>query len=357
MLSSQRALVPDVRKIAVLRANRIGDFLFALPALEALRAAYPAAELVLLGLPWHRAFLAGRPGPVDRVVVVPAYGGVSTEPGDDADPAELERFFAARAAERFDLAIQIHGGGRHSNPFLLRLGARLTAGLRTPDAPALDRWLPYIYFQSEILRYLEVVALVGAAPVALEPRLAVTEADSAESRVAVADGPAPLVALHPGATDPRRHWPAAHFAAVGDALTAAGCRVAVTGTAEEAPLVAAVTTQMRREALDLSGRLSVGGLAGLLARCALVVSNDSGPLHLAAAVGAATVGIYECLNLINADPITRARHRPLLSFRLNCPVCGFDSTKGWCEHRESFVADVPVADVLAAARELLGLSP
>lgn len=55
-----------VRKIAVLRANALGDYVFSLPALDALRAAYPQAEIVLLGQPWHARFLAGRPGPLDR---------------------------------------------------------------------------------------------------------------------------------------------------------------------------------------------------------------------------------------------------------------------------------------------------
>src|SRR5919109_5082980 len=165
---------PDVRKIAVLRVNRLGDFIVAVPALEALRAAYPGAEIVLLAKDWHAAFLAGRPGPVDRVVVVPPARGVGENNDFAEDPGRLERFFDAIARERFDLAIQIHGGGRYSNPFLLRLGARLTVGLKTPDAAPLDRWVPYIYFQPEIVRHLEVVALAGARPVTLEPRLAVT---------------------------------------------------------------------------------------------------------------------------------------------------------------------------------------
>jgi ADP-heptose:LPS heptosyltransferase len=63
--------VPDVQKIGVLRANSLGDYLFTLPALDALRAAYGDAEIVLLGAPWHARELAGRPGPVDRVLVAP----------------------------------------------------------------------------------------------------------------------------------------------------------------------------------------------------------------------------------------------------------------------------------------------
>ena len=147
--------IPDIKKIAVLRANGIGDFLFALPALEALRAAYPAAGIVLLGLPWHERFLSGRPSPVDRVVVVPFARGVREEAGQAEEACALARFFSRMEEERFDIAFQMHGGGRYSNPFVLRMKARMTAGLRTPDAAALDLWVPYVYFQPEIMRYLE----------------------------------------------------------------------------------------------------------------------------------------------------------------------------------------------------------
>ncbi len=353
------AKVPDVRKIAVLRVNALGDLIFSLPALEALRAAYPMAEIVLLAKDWHATFLTGRPGPVDRVVVVPPSTGVNGPPGIEVeeDPAELERFFAAMNRERFDLAIQIHGGGRYSNPFVQRLGAKLAVGLRTPDAAPLDRWVPYIYYQSEILRYLEVVALIGATPTILEPQLMVTEHDLTEAQQVVSQTRQPLIALHPGVGDPRRQWPPEKFAAVGDALAAAGAHVVVTGTESEQQLVEAVVDTMEAEAHNLCGQLSLGGLAGLLSRCRLVVSNDSGPLHLAGAVGAATVGIYWCGNMINAGPITRSRHRPAISWRLDCPICGTDCTRATCDHRASFVADVPVEEVVAAAHDLLDSTP
>jgi ADP-heptose:LPS heptosyltransferase len=349
--------IPNVRRIAVLRANAIGDFLLALPALEALRAAYPTAEIVLLGKHWHRDFLMGRPGPVDRVVVVPPSRGVNNVSGMEEDPAELERFFAAMRRERFDLALQLHGGGRNSNPFVLRLGARVTVGLRTPDAAPLDRWMPYIYFQHETIRYLEAVALAGAVPTTLEPRLAVTKADRAESYTAYpgsGDG-RPIAAIHPGASDPARRWPAEKFAAVGDALAEAGAEVVVTGTPDEAEVIAAVTEAMRARAANLCGRLSLGGLAGLLARSAVLVANDSGPRHLAQAVGTPTAAIYWCFNLVNASPLTRTRHRLCVSWRLDCPICGEDRSRDSCRHQESFVSGIPVEDVTAAALELLAM--
>ncbi len=343
---------PDIGKIAVLRANRIGDFVVTLPALAALRAAYPRAKIVLLGRRWHADFLTGRPGPIDRVVPIPPYHGVGEPEEHQDDPALLDPFFASMAAERFDLALQIHGGGGNSNPFIGRLGARHTAGLRADGAPPLDRWLPYVRDQVEIARYLEVVGLVGAAPVGLQPQLTVTAADRAEALALLPSDDRPLVAIHPGATDPRRHWSATHFAAVGDQLVARGARIILVGDAGERALTATVAGLMAAPPPDLAGRLHLGGLLGLLARCQLAIGNDSGPLHLAAAVGTATVGIYWGRNLLHYGPLGRARHRPLASWRGNCPICGADADAG-CDHHVSWVDDVPVSAVVDAALSLL----
>ena len=345
-------IVPGVRKIAVVRANAIGDFIFSLPALEALRAAYPEAEIVLLAKAWHAAFLKDRPGPVNRVVVIPPYDGVSENAGFEENSAELKTFFEAMQRERFDLAIQMHGGGRYSNPFTLRLGARMTIGTKTPDAVAPDRWMPYIYFQPEILRHLELVSLVGAAPVMLEQRLAVTERGLDEAARVVPENGKSLVVLHPGAGDPRRRWSPEKFAAVGDALAEAGAHVVVIGTRDEWEIDEEVVSNMNAEALNLCDRFSLDGLAGLLSRCRVVVSNDSGPLHLARAVGAATMGLYWCFNLINAGPMTRTRHRSAASWRLDCPVCGLNCIYHNCKHRVSFVDDITTDEVIPQALDL-----
>lgn len=356
MLPVPYPLVPEVRKIAVLRANALGDFIVTLPALEALRAAYPGAEIVLLARAWHAGLLEGRPGPVDRVVIVPPTHGVGISPDEREDPEALSAFFDAMAREHFDLALQLYGGGEYSNPFVRRLGARLTAGQKTPAAAPLDRCIPYVFYQHEIVRFLEIVALVGAPPVTLEPRLAVTDSDREEAARIVPDDGRPLVALHPGAGDPRRRWPPEQFAAVGDALAAAGARVVVTGTDGERAIVAATVAAMNRDAADLCGRLSLGGLAGLLARCRVVVSNDSGPRHLAAAVGAPTVGIFWSGNVINAGPLTRTWHRPLLSWRMDCPTCGRHCVYQGCDHSSSFVADVTADEAIAEALDLFAHS-
>jgi ADP-heptose:LPS heptosyltransferase len=270
----------------------------------------------------------------------------------EENQAEMDAFFRSMAQERFDLALQMQGGGAFSNPFVRRLGARVTAGLQSGNAVPLDRNVPYIYFQPEIMRSLEVVALVGAYPAGLEPCFPITDEDVRESLSAVARVEN-LVALHPGVGHPGRQWPAVRFAATGDALAREGATVIVVGGAGEKDLGACVVEHMEAASVNAAGRLSLGGLAGLFSRCRVVVSNDSGPLHLACAVGAATVGIYWCFNLYTAGPLTRTRHRPVVSWRIRCPVCDRDQTQDPCVHRASYVADIPVEHVVQAALDLL----
>ena len=353
LLPDPDLVVQDVHKIAVLRAGGLGDFIFTLPALRALRETYPEAKLTLLGGPLQTGLLEGRTEPVQHAITVPSSTGVNgPDTGVEEDEGALQSFFIRMKEERFDLALQMHGGGGYSNPFVSRLQARVTAGTRTPEAPPLDRTIPYVYHQSEVLRHLEVANLVGARTADLEPRLPIMNGDLAEAGCVVPNTDRPLVALHPGAGDPRRQWPPGKFAAVGDSLAEAGARVVIVGVEEDRALVSGIAATMRHEATDLCGRLSLAGLAGVLSRCAVVVSNDSGPLHLAGAVGAATVGIYWGPNLINAGPPTRARHRPALSWRSDCPVCGTTLFDNDCGHAVSVIADIPTGEVAEYALEL-----
>ncbi|MDP9401880.1 MAG: glycosyltransferase family 9 protein [Actinomycetota bacterium] len=343
-----------VDRIAVLRANGLGDFVFSLPALTALRLTYPAAQITLLGVAHHAQLLHARPSPVDQVEVVPPYPGVSVPESHGQDEAEMASFMARMQAARFDLALQLHGGGANSNAFVQRLGALTTAGLRAPGAPALDRWVRYEYFHPEVLRYLEVVGLVGAdTPPSLEPQLAVVQRDRDEATGALGAEASCLAVLHPGASDPRRRWPAPQFSKVGDELARRGLDVAVVGDLAEKRLVDAVISGMTAPALGLAGSLSLGGLLGVLERADVVVGNDSGPLHLAAAVGTATVGIYWCGNMVNGGPLTVHRHRAAVSWELDCPVCGLNCMKGRCDHDHSFVGSVPADEVLAAVDDVL----
>lgn len=343
-----------VQRIAVLRGGGLGDLLFALPAVEALAAAYPAAEITLLGAPAHRVLLEGVESPVAHVEILPVAQGVRD--GEGEDPRAVEDFTERMRAHQFDLAVQLHGGGRYSNPFLQRLGARHTIGSRTPDAMQLERTIPYVYYQHEMLRGLEIVGLAGAPATRLEPILHV-DPERRDRLAAALPAGGSLVVIHPGATDPRRRWPSANFAEVARALLADGARVLVVGDASDVPAADEIVAGAPGT-VSWAGAVELPDLAPLLSLADLVLGNDSGPRHLAAAVGAPTVGIFWVGNAINAAPLGRQRHRVQLSWTTHCPVCGRDATQvGWtaprCEHDITFVADVRVEPVLDDVRAVL----
>lgn len=363
------AAFEDVRRIAVLRGGGLGDLMFAMPAIDALAAAYPDATITLLGSAAHAALLTDRRGPVGEVEVLPISEGVRPPRENEAeDPVAVKEFFARMRARRFDLAVQVHGGGRFSNRFLLRLGARHTVGTRTPDAAALERTLPYHYYQNEFMRALEVAGLAGAPPVSIEATLQVSEQERRFAADLLAElGPGrPVVGIHPGASDPRRRWSAESFAEVAVRALNDGAEVLVVGDETDIPaadeIVARAASVAPGRLRGLAGKLDLGQLCGVLAACTVVVGNDSGPRHLAQAVGTPTVGIYWVGNVINAGALGRARHRVHMSWVTRCPVCGIDVTQvGWtaerCPHDESLVAGVGVDAVAEDVQQLTATSP
>lgn len=141
-------------------------------------------------------------------------------------------------------------------------------------------------------------ALFAAAGLPSEPRSGVLTGQHSE-RLALAtrlgvDGPGPLVLLHPGSGDhfPGRRWAPGRFASLARALAARGCRVAVTGSRGERSLTAAVVRAAGVRVLDLTGRVDTGELTDLLELADLLVTNDTGPLHLADVLGVPVVGLF-----------------------------------------------------------------
>src|SRR5947207_8384540 len=113
------------RKIAVFRALYLGDLLLAVPALRALRAGFPEAEITLIGLPWAASFARRFRFYVDRFVEFGGYPGIDEVA---VDPGRSARFVEEQRAYGYDLVVQMQGSGRTSNPCALALGGRMTAG-------------------------------------------------------------------------------------------------------------------------------------------------------------------------------------------------------------------------------------
>jgi ADP-heptose:LPS heptosyltransferase len=357
--------VPHVRKIAILRANALGDFIVTLPAIHAIRNVYPEAELVLLGRPWHKYFLEGNRTPINRVIVIPVCSGLREEHNEVPNEPELERFFAESEKEQFDIAIHFQGKGIAANPFLNRLGARLTVGLTCPEATRLDRSLDFYYYQNEVMRYLEVASLIGAVMIKLEPEINILQKDREEALAYLSNyDNAPFIVLHPCGTDGRRMWDMGKFSQLGDRLSKKKYKIIFTGSADDTDKVASIIYSMKYPAINACGKLSLGGLIGLFAESRLMVSIDTGPLHLAQAAGIKTVGIYWAPNFINWAPLTRSNHRPVISWELQCPSCGiipndpypYEPMSSKCAHPFSFISGITVEMVAQQVLTLLKVS-
>jgi ADP-heptose:LPS heptosyltransferase len=352
---------PGVRRIAVLRGGGLGDLLMAVPAMEALKAAYPDAELVLLCAPPHTTLLTARPSPVSRALPLPSIPGIYDPASDGGDPPAQDGFWDWIRCHPIDLGVQLHGGGGSSNPFVKRLRPKWTIGARADGAEPLTRWIPYRLYQHEVLRWLEVAGLAGAPAVKLEPSIAVTDADRRRAEQVMPWSTGPVVAVHAGARDARRRWPARHFATIVSRCVNDGARVVIVGTPREQELMGEIAERARAtlscadgKAVAMLSELDLSALCGVLARCDVLVGNDSGVRHLATAVGTSTVGIFWLPNVFHYAPFGRSRDRVLMSWTSRCPVCDRDCVSADpCNHDVSFVSDIAPDAVMEELRDLL----
>lgn len=304
------------RHILVFRALQLGDMLCAVPALRALRAACPEARITLLGLPWARDFAARFSCYVDDFIPFPGFHGL---PEQVPDMAALPDFLACMQSYRFDLAIQMHGDGRFSNPLVALFDAECNVGFRPVDGgrnQAVEGFLPYPAYGSEVARLLALMHFLGAPEQGSELEFPLLEEDRHElAESGIADGLVSggcYICLHPGARAADRRWPVECFAAAGDALHAAtGLPLVLTGSPAEIGLTAAVRIAMHTPAQDTAAPIGVGALAALLSGARLVLSNDTGVSHLCAALRLPSVIVFRNSELERWAPEDRSLHRPV----------------------------------------------
>ncbi len=343
-----RAVAP--RRVAVFRALQLGDMLCAVPALRAMRRAWPSAQITLIGLPWARAFASRYAELVDEFVPFPgAPGFVEQEQTSTALPV----FYAQMRARHFDLAIQLHGSGSRSNGVVFNLGAAACAGFVPPEEThqLAGCFIPWPEQLPEPLRYLALMHALGLPADDAALSIPVTHADRDEYAALAASchiEPERLVLIHPGAQLPSRRWPAVRFAAVADALADAGCQVAITGSEAELPLTSAVLGAMTAPALHLAGKTSLGGLAVLVSRARLVVCNDTGISHVASAMKTASVVVASGSDTRRWAPLDSERHRVLADWPA-CRPCMYRD----CPYGHPCALNVSVENVVDAAREQL----
>ncbi|MGE5466752.1 MAG: glycosyltransferase family 9 protein [Ignavibacteria bacterium] len=340
------------RRIAVFRALQLGDLLCAVPALRALRAAWPRARICLIGLPWAQDFVRRMPY-LDDFIEFPGFPGMPERSPDlEAWPAYL-----GEVRERgFDLAIQMHGCGVLTNSLMAAMHVERSAGFFVPGQPGPrpDISLPWPEGVPEVRRLLHLAERLGAPARGEHLELPILPEEAAawvalrrELPIGREDAPHGYICIHPGARLASRRWPPERFAAVADELADAGYRIVLTGSAAEATLTGQVAASMMASAEDLAGRTDLGTLAALVAQAELVVCNDTGISHVAAAMCTPSVVVCCGADAGRWQPLDTARHQ-VLWHPVACRPCDHDL----CPTRHECAEGISAS---AVVREALGL--
>jgi ADP-heptose:LPS heptosyltransferase len=290
--------------IGVFRALVLGDMLCAVPALRALRAGWPHARITLIGLPWAQA-LAERLPQVDGFIAFPGHPGL---PERAPDVQAWPTFVQSVLEARFDLLLQMHGSGGITNPLVADWGARRLAGFAEPGAwcPDPDGFCPWPTTGHEMERLLSLTDHLGLPRQGHQLSFPLHDVDRRAMQL-----PQPYACLHPGAQLPSRRWPPERFAAIGDLLARQGLDVFVTGTEAEAPIARAVVEAMKERATSLAGRTTLWTLGALIESARLLVCNDTGVSHVAAALGTPSVVVSLGADVARWAPLDRRLHRVL----------------------------------------------
>lgn len=277
-------------KILFIRTDRLGETLLNLPAIAALHAALPNAELTVVVHPTLQDLIAAAPG-VDRVL-----------PHDDADTRWWIRAFRlakALRSHRFDLAIVSNPKKElHLAVWLAGIPVRVGYGRKW------GRWLlthrvddrKVLGERHEVEYNLDLIRALGL-PTTIPPwQLPRFEREQAEVLQLLGQqgiNPSqPVVAVHPWTSNPLKRWPGERFQAlIRHCVERLGVQVVVIGGPEETGHTREVLSS-DIPAADLTGQLTLRQLAALLQRVRVLVSNDSGPVHVAAAVGGETVVLF-----------------------------------------------------------------
>jgi ADP-heptose:LPS heptosyltransferase len=315
----RRSRPADPTRILLLRLERIGDLLMALPAIADVRAAAGDAEIDLVVGSWNVEIARCVRG-ITRVHVVDAPWLARDQVG--ATLLSLLRAAAGWRRGQFDVAVNLEPDVR-TNLLLALSGARWTAGYSSAGGGSLlDQAVVYQPTEHTVDNARRLVGDVfGGQPAPPDRLLAIPAARQREADVLIAGSDRPLVAMHVAGGRPVKQWDPDHFAAVARLLVGTcGATIVLTGGPGDTALVdrmkLALPPARIVDASRVENLLTVGAI---LERCDLMVTGDTGPMHLAAAVGTPVVAVFGPSDPRRYAP--RGAHDCVIRVDLPCAPC------------------------------------
>ncbi len=338
-----RLEIPEDAKILVVDLAFIGDLLMSTPALANLRRGFPKARMEILVDPQSRPVIERNPS-IDRVITSTSRKGSLAKLGGEA---------AVLAGERYDLGISFHRG--HGSLMMLRkAGIPRRIGFTNGGRFVfLTGGIPFEIQRHRAWNHLRLIERCLSIDVdyntLTEMVLDPTAVASIDERLKPADG-ARLVGINPNAAWPTRRWLPEGFAYVADRVSDFGRIPVLIGSPRERGVCNRVKARMKTRPLDFTGETTIDELAALLARCEILVTNDTGPMHIAHALGTPTLPVF--------GPTDPQRCRPWLGkiaplqAELDCVKC----YRKRCWHL-SCMKNLGPEEVAQAALACIRLSP
>ena len=356
--------LPDlsqVRSILVIRLDLLGDLLFTLPAIYALRQSAPQARITLVVQP-YTAPVAGATPFVDRVITLDVSGWRRAGAWARGDALRQMRTAAAEVhSEQYDLGVSFYG--KVAASVALLSGARFLAGYRGEAYPfTFDLGLEgerYRWRHHESEYCLALARALGAGGGGAMPALDVEPAAEKRAWALLAEvgmeDTGRVVALHPGALNmAEKRWLPERWAAVADRIQEElGARVVLVSSPSELPLARLLEGAMRTKPAFLAGRTSLAELMAVIKGCDLFLGGDSGPLHMASALGVPSVSVYGPTDPVHTGPLHPKA--VVLSPGADCGPCYDPQRPSACRQwRAECMERITVDEVFEAARGLIG---
>lgn len=278
-----------IKKVGVFRALQLGDMLCVVPTLRALRQALPHAEISWIGLPTQRHFSERFRHYIDRFIEFPGWPGLPEQP---YKPKAIIKFIKAMQDESFDLVLQMQGNGMMTNTMCSFWNPKQLLGLRRAQDSSDD----VLHFpvsedtDHEITRFFKLTHALGITPESTELEFPLTDQDFVNFMCLNENLQLPLgnyICVHPGARDPKRRWPSDNFAKVIDCIGEQGHTIVLTGSKSELDILEKIQTQANCTVVNpfhFCDDVSLGALALLIQHSRLLISNDTGVSHIAAAL-------------------------------------------------------------------------
>jgi lipopolysaccharide heptosyltransferase II len=292
---SQRPGPPEagpIRRILVVSTTAMGDTLWATPVLANLRLHFPKAQITVLASPTGQQILENNPQ-IDQIILL-------------KNPLSLHLFSLLKTLKReaFDAALILHSSQRLVLPLCSLSGIPRIIGTKGINKGLDDLFTDPVDMESEheIERRLKIMGRLHVPAIIHTLSYYVHASERAAAHQYLGDQDKPLIAIHPGSREPFRRWPSNYFAQVGRALEEKfGCEIFLTGDSSETKLLKKIKETLPRARIVSSP--SIRFLGALLERMDLVLSNDTGPFHLACALNRPAVGLY-----VSTDPLLCGPH-------------------------------------------------